>query len=52
MNRGILYGRLLGNAFTLPDVAEVLVLSGFLNKASAVYQHLQKDGCMLPELFQ
>lgn len=35
-----------------PAVAEVFVLSGFLNKASAVYQHLQQEGCMLPELFQ
>nr|BAE28604.1 unnamed protein product [Mus musculus] len=35
-----------------PDVAGVFVLSGFLNKASVVYQDLQQGGRMLPELFQ
>lgn len=35
-----------------PDMAGVFVLSGFLNKESAVYQDLQQGGRMLPELFQ
>ncbi|XP_052056922.1 lysophospholipase-like protein 1 [Apodemus sylvaticus] len=35
-----------------PDVAGVFVLSGFLNKASAVYQDLQQGDRTLPELFQ
>ncbi|XP_031193847.1 lysophospholipase-like protein 1 isoform X3 [Mastomys coucha] len=35
-----------------PDVAGVFVLSGFLNKESAVYQDLQQGGRTLPELFQ
>ncbi|XP_028615868.1 lysophospholipase-like protein 1 [Grammomys surdaster] len=35
-----------------PDVAGVFVLSGFLNKASAVYQDLQQGGHVYPELFQ
>ncbi|XP_004700207.1 lysophospholipase-like protein 1 [Echinops telfairi] len=35
-----------------PDVAGVFALSSFLNKASAVYQALQKADGVLPELFQ
>ncbi|XP_032771444.1 lysophospholipase-like protein 1 [Rattus rattus] len=35
-----------------PGVAGVFVLSGFLNKASAVYQDLQQGGRAFPELFQ
>ncbi|EAW93320.1 LYPLAL1 isoform 1 [Pan troglodytes] len=34
------------------DVAGVFALSSFLNKASAVYQALQKSNGVLPELFQ
>ncbi|XP_011842758.1 PREDICTED: lysophospholipase-like protein 1 isoform X2 [Mandrillus leucophaeus] len=34
------------------DVAGVFALSSFLNKASAVYQALQKNNDVLPELFQ
>ncbi|VTJ64762.1 Hypothetical predicted protein, partial [Marmota monax] len=34
------------------DLAGVFVLSSFLNKASAVYQTLQKSDGVLPELFQ
>uniref|UniRef100_A0A2K6GD31 palmitoyl-protein hydrolase n=1 Tax=Propithecus coquereli TaxID=379532 RepID=A0A2K6GD31_PROCO len=34
------------------DVAGVFALSSFLNKASAVYQALQKSDGVLPELFQ
>ncbi|KAG8518179.1 Lysophospholipase-like protein 1 [Galemys pyrenaicus] len=34
------------------DVAGVFALSSFLNKASAVYQELQKRDSVLPELFQ
>ncbi|XP_005409335.1 PREDICTED: lysophospholipase-like protein 1 [Chinchilla lanigera] len=34
------------------DVAGVFALSSFLNKASAVYQALQKNDDALPELFQ
>ncbi|KFO25401.1 Lysophospholipase-like protein 1 [Fukomys damarensis] len=34
------------------DVAGVFALSSFLNKASVVYQALQKMDCVLPELFQ
>ncbi|XP_027727680.1 lysophospholipase-like protein 1 isoform X1 [Vombatus ursinus] len=34
------------------DLAGVFVLSGFLNKTSAVYQALQKNEGTLPELFQ
>ncbi|XP_004685298.1 PREDICTED: lysophospholipase-like protein 1 [Condylura cristata] len=34
------------------DVAGVFALSSFLNKASAVYQELQKRDGVLPELFQ
>lgn len=35
-----------------PGLAGVFVLSGFLNKASAVYQDLQQGGRVFPELFQ
>ncbi|XP_007521382.2 lysophospholipase-like protein 1 isoform X1 [Erinaceus europaeus] len=34
------------------DVAGVFALSSFLNKSSAVYQDLQKNASVLPELFQ
>lgn len=34
------------------DVAGVFALSSFLNKASAVYEALQKEAAVLPELFQ
>lgn len=35
-----------------PGLAGVFVLSGFLNKASAVYRDLQQGGRVFPELFQ
>ncbi|XP_020664125.3 lysophospholipase-like protein 1 isoform X1 [Pogona vitticeps] len=58
-NRILLGGFSMGGGMALhlayryhPDVAGVFVLSGFLNKNSAVYQALKKDGKEFPELFQ
>ncbi|KAG6929153.1 lysophospholipase like 1, partial [Chelydra serpentina] len=58
-NRIILGGFSMGGGMAMhlayryhQDVAGVFALSSFLNKTSAVYQALQKNESVLPELFQ
>nr|XP_004670166.1 lysophospholipase-like protein 1 [Jaculus jaculus] len=65
VNSGIKKNRILVGGFSMggcmamhlayrnhQDVAGVFALSSFLNKASAVYQAIEKCGGVLPELFQ